>query len=750
MKIDAMKQYSMSLMGRSCSAIDELISKKWEAHDFVDQAYEQIETLGSPDKEVYQFILGVSLGNWNHCSKAIEVIETKSSQNLNKYQQIALMRMKAMVHIAKGESIEAVKILESAYREIPSTYAWLKRTLAVDIRNVTLQHFWSENQWLIEKGKKWQNILLKLPNFYPLLDRNDSDSLNIVLGEFFEAGTKFESTVRFSNSIREALESQFKNFILSARLGYYTGTNAAKRNIGLILYQWASIHDDSFLYSMSLYEFIENGNESEVQKFFSKHSDILVGNRASAVLLFDKMNSLSNIPLLQGIKLIIAERIYDFLKDDDCEVIDQFLINSLKQEGKDHHRLAMKRLAMKAFIPQSRRVAPVWFLEFAEKKLKKNDEHWWFYLDLFKTLGSIDVSNCDKQTIAVLVKGVLNYFHLNQTFEDMHGIQVLHNLTQHLTEGHALVKTFLIEKYGSKESAFKKHPLYFTTLDHSELLDAYQEYIQSAIREFKDGTKLVDRPKSISMGDYVVSAVLWNIVKKHSSQLNKTNVFHELADASLNYCLNPHVEATKKRSVLRLIKVLIEKADTFEYFNAKLRTVRDTFNDFSTAIDDSLGSGGYTTLGALAGSTYLKMGGDLSPSLWNHIWRDKGASYNNRIDFVEAMAEIAGQNTPYSMLCFYALSELVHDKFFPVSSKALVEIADLNEFPESITPMLCQSIFKASHSGNVGIRIRATYSIKKIYKKIENQYWHNQLETRLKELEEDDCRPVRRQVAMMA
>ena len=748
MKIDEMKKYSMFLMGRTYIDIEKLIAKKWESHDFADQAYKQIAILESPDREVYQFILGVTLGNWGNCSKALEFIEG-NSQGFNRYQQIALKRMRAMIHIAEGESIEAVKILENAYRDIPSTHSWLKRTVAVDIRNITSQYLMSNGPELSERHKKWQRLLLKLIDYNPLLDGNDSNSLNSVIGEFFEAGTTLESTVRFSSSIREALEFQFRNLFLSARLGYSTGTRVAKHNIGLILYQWANIHDDSFLYSSSLYEFIENRNESEIKKIFSNHSDILIGNSSNAILLFDKIRGLS-VASFQGTKLIVAERIYDFLGDEDCKVIDGLLIDTLRNEHIDYHTLEMKRLAMKAFIPQSRRIAPDWFLEFAEDKLKKNDEHWWFYLDLFGTLGSIDASKCDEKTIIELVKTILDYFRSRQTLEEIDGLHVLYNLARYTMGGYALVDNFLFEKYGSKESAFKKYPLYFTAFNHPELLDAYQVYIQNAIREFKDDARRTERPKSISVMAYVTSDVIKNIIREHFFQLSRTGLLRELSDASIDYCLNPHVEATKKRGVLRLIKILAERIDAPEFWEEKLQDIRDRFSDFSTAINDRMLAAGLQpiTLGALAGSTYLKMGGELSPSLWNHIWRDKVASYDNRIDCIEAMSEIAEKNTQYSTLCFYVLSELVNDEFFLVSRKALFRIAGLSEFPENIVPMLCQSIFKASNSGNVIIRIAATYSIKTICDRIEDHYWHDQLETRLKELEKDDCRPVRQQAAI--
>lgn len=744
MKIDEMKKYTMFLMGRTYIDIESKIAKKWESHDFADEACKQILTLESPDKEVYQFILGVTLGNWNNCTKALEFIEG-NSQTINNYQQMALKRMRAMIHIAKGESIEALEILENVYSDIPARYSWLKRTVAVDIRNITGQYLESDKPELLEKYKNWQSILLKLPDYNPLIDGNDSDSLNTVIGEFFDAGTTLESTVRFSSSIRQVLDYQFRNLFLCSRLGYYTGTRIAKRNIGLILYQWAKIHDDSFLFTSALYEFVENGNKAEVGKIFSKHSDVLVGNRSTAVLLFGKIRTLSDIPLLQGPKLIVAERIYDFLSDDDCEVIDKLLMDFLNNEPKNNHSLEMKRLAMKPFNPQSRRIAPVWFLQFAKDKLKKDDEHWWFYLDLFRILGEIDVSQCDKQEIDELLKTILNYLQLKQTFEDLDGLHVLHNLARYSTSGYTLVDNYLFEKYGSKESAFNKHPLYFSALDHPELLDSYQTYIQEAIREFSADAKRVERPKSIAMGSDVTGSVIRNIIKKHFSQLNSTGIFEKLADASLNYCLNPNVVASRKRSVLNLIKVLAAKMNTPKFWNAKLQCIRDRFNDFSTAIGDRLLAGEHTTLGALAGSTYLNIGGDLSPSLWNHIWRDKVGSFENRIDCVEAMSEIANRETQYSTICFYVLSELIDDKFDRVSYKALISIAGLLKFPKDVVPMLCQNIFKASYSGNVSIRIAATYCIKKIFNRIGNDYWYDQLQTRLKELERDDCRPVRKQ-----
>jgi hypothetical protein len=747
MKIDEMKKYTMFLMGRTYIDIESQIAKKWESHDFADEACKQIATLESPDREVYQFILGVTLGNWNNCSKALEFIEG-NLQTINKYQQMALNRMRAMIHIAKGESIEAVEILEKVYSDIPARYSWLKRTVTVDIRNITGQYLQSDKPELIEKYKNWQNLLLKLTDYNPLIDSNDSKSLNTVIDEFFEAGTKLESTVRFGSSIRQVLDYQFRNLFFCTRLGYYTGTRIAKRNIGLILYQWANIHNDSFLYSSALYEFIENGNEAEVEKIFSKHSDVLVGNRSTAILLFGKIRTLSDIPLLQGPALIVAERIYDFLGDDDCEVIDGLLIDFLKKESKDNHSLEMKRLAMKAFNPQSRRIAPVWFLKFAQDKLNKNDEHWWFYLDLFRTLGEIDASQCDKQAIDALVKAILSYFQKKQTFEDLDGLHVLHNLARYSTSGYQLVDNSLFEKYGSKDSAFNKCPLYFTALDHPELLDSYQLYIKEAIRELKDEAKRMGRPNTIAIGTYVTGSIVRNIVQRHFSQLSSTGLFEELADASLNYCLNPNLAASRKRSVLKLIKILVGKMNAPKFWNEKLQNIRDKFNDFSTAIGDRLLADENTTLGALAGSTYLNMGGDLSPSLWNHILRDKVASYENRIDCVDAMSEIAERETPYTTLCFYVLSELIYDEFHMVSREALIRIASLKEFPKDVVPMLCQNIFKASYSGNISIRIAATYCIKKIYDRIGNDHWYDQLQMRLEELGKDDCRPVRKQVIM--
>src|SRR5664280_975423 len=202
MKIDEMKKYTMFLMGRTYIDIESQIAKKWESHDFADEACKQIATLESPDREVYQFILGVTLGNWNNCSKALEFIEG-NLQTINKYQQMALNRMRAMIHIAKGESIEAVEILEKVYSDIPARYSWLKRTVTVDIRNITGQYLQSDKPELIEKYKNWQNLLLKLTDYNPLIDSNDSKSLNTVIDEFFEAGTKLESTVRFGSSIRQ-------------------------------------------------------------------------------------------------------------------------------------------------------------------------------------------------------------------------------------------------------------------------------------------------------------------------------------------------------------------------------------------------------------------------------------------------------------------------------------------------------------------------------------------------------------------
>jgi hypothetical protein len=112
------------------------------------------------------------------------------------------------------------------------------------------------------------------------------------------------------------------------------------------------------------------------------------------------------------------------------------------------------------------------------------------------------------------------------------------------------------------------------------------------------------------------------------------------------------------------------------------------------------------------------------------------------------MSEIAERKTQYTTLCFYVLSELVDDKFYQVSHAALIRIARLKAFPEDVVPMLCQNIFKASYSGTVSKRIAATHCIKKIYDRIGNDYWHDQLRTRLGELEKDDCRPVRKQALM--
>jgi hypothetical protein len=750
MKNSETKEYSKFLMGQTHIEIEHLIAKKWESRDFEDQAYKQIAILESPDREVYEFILGATLSNWNKCLQALELMEG-NSDCLNRYQRVALKRMRAMIHIAKSENMEAVRILENAYKDIPGTYKWLKRTIAVDIRNITLQQIMSNTPELTEKSTKWQRILLKFTDYNPLLDSNDSNSLMTVIGEFFEAGTKLESTTRFSNSIREVLQLQFRNLFISIRLGYNTGASMAKRNIGLILYQWANIHDDPFLFSSSLYEFLENGNKGEIEKIFNKHSDVLVGNRSNAILLFDKIRRLSKIPMLQGAELIVAEHIYDFLGEDDCEVIDELLSKILEEEPKDHHTLELKRLALKVFKPQSKRVPPDWFLKFAKDKLNKNDEHWWFYLDLFRSLGSIDVSKCDAKTVLELLETILDYFRSGQGLEEFNGISVLYNLAKLSTERRSLVDNFLFKKYGSKEFAFKKYPLYFTALDHHELLDEYQKYIDDAIQELKDGAKQTEQPRSIGIGTYVTAGVLHNIVLRYFPKLKETLV-KELSDASIDYCLNPYIVATKKRSVLNLIKLLAEKIDSPQFWNEKLKDIKNKFNDFSTVINDSSLLSGLksTTLGALAGSTYLKIGGDLSPSLWNHIWRDKIASYNNRIDCVEAMSEIAKRNIEHSLLCFFVLSELVNDESFEVSYKALGTIGNFNEFPENIVPMLCQSIFKASYSGNVSVKIAATYCIKEISEKIKNHYWHNQLETRLKELEQDDCRPVRLQTKMKA
>src|SRR5664280_2580654 len=94
---------------------------------------------------------------------------------------MALNRMRAMIHIAKGESIEAVEILEKVYSDIPARYSWLKRTVTVDIRNITGQYLQSDKPELIEKYKNWQNLLLKLTDYNPLIDSNDSKSLNLSL-----------------------------------------------------------------------------------------------------------------------------------------------------------------------------------------------------------------------------------------------------------------------------------------------------------------------------------------------------------------------------------------------------------------------------------------------------------------------------------------------------------------------------------------------------------------------------------------
>jgi hypothetical protein len=441
-----------------------------------------------------------------------------------------------------------------------------------------------------------------------------------------------------------------------------------------------------------------------------------------------------------------AERIYDFLGNDECEVIDKLLINTLSGEYQDLHSLEMKRLAMKVFVPQSNRISPAWFVEFSQNKLKKNDEHWWFYLDLFRTLGSIDASKCNKEIILELVKTILNYFRSNQTLEETDGLRVLYNLVRYSEGGFTLVDDFLFEKYGSRESAFNKYPLYFTAYDHPVLLDEYHKYIHSAIQEFKNSLKQTEQRKVISISSYTIGDVLQNIIRQHFSEISETCRM-ELADASVNYCLNPYLEATKKRSVLNLIKIIAEKTGIPEFWKKQLQDMRDRFDVFSKATDDRVLAAGIAskTLGALAGSTYIAMGGNLSPSLWNHIWRDKVASYDNRIDCVEAMSEIAEIKTKYSLMCFFVLSELVNDEFFMVSHKALFKTASLSEFPEDIVPMLCQSIFNASYSGDIRIRIAATYSIKKISNRIENHFWHDQLETRLKELEKDDCRPVSQQ-----
>jgi hypothetical protein len=334
--------------------------------------------------------------------------------------------------------------------------------------------------------------------------------------------------------------------------------------------------------------------------------------------------------------------------------------------------------------------------------------------------------------------------------EDFDGIRVLFNLAAYSTEGYTIVDDFLSEKYGSKESAFKKYPLYFTYLNHPEMLNIYQDYIRGAIKEFDKESRQAGPSKSVSIVGYNTGDVIQNIVKKHFPQVGDSALFDELVNVSINACLNPNIGATKKRSIFELIKILEEKMGASKLFKERLSDIRDRFNDFATAIEDRNLAARLrpTILGALAGSTYLKMGGDLSPSLWNHIWRDKSMYYDNRIDCVEAMSEIAEKDTQYSMLSFYVLSEFINDEFFPVSRKALISIAGVKGFPKNIIPMLCQSIFKASYSGNISVRIAATYCIKKICEIIENAYWRNQLGIRLKELESDDCRPVRLQAVM--
>jgi len=742
------EKYDKFLIADYHPEIEEMISKRWIYPHQFDKAKEEIEKLDSPSREVYFFIYYILQGNWEEALPFLEELESNYDQ-FDKYHKISLERMRSIVHFAKWEVKEVIEILKNAYDNVHYQYSWLRRTIAVDIRNIAMSTAMKDSQQpMYEKGSKWQDTLLKLVDYNPVNDRNDGYTLDKILEETFEAGITQETTQRFSSKLENALQSQYANLCSSVRMGYFTGFSIAKRQIGLILFHFANLYNDDALLNCSLYELIENGNKSEVEKILKKLFGRVIKNRANAEYLFYGINDLPTFPIYTETRLLLMRFIYDYLDDKDCENIDNEVRATLLQETKNGYILECKRLALKIFPLQSTRIAPNWLLKFANMKIVERKEHGWFFHDIFEILNSINAKECDASLATNLISSILQDYQNENSFKNMRPFAAIHNLLKGTGIDPSFVDEVLFKKNESRVEAFKSHKLYFTTLNHKNTLDLYEKQIEETISEYENDAKIIERPSTWGIGAYTSGDVINNIILNYYEEIKKPELWERLANATISFCLCPHITKHRKRSALNTIIQLANKLDN-SIWKKHIKNIKLKFPDFAKAINAIVLSPSQDViLGALAGNAFLKMGGELSAPLWNYIWGDKTAYIDERIDCIYSMAEIAEHFEEYSTLAFYALAELTDDDDIFVARRTIARISKINLFPQNITPMICQCITTASYSGNEYIREASAYTMKAIIDRIPNDYWKEKLTNRLVELKEDDSRFVRQQALM--
>ena len=744
--MDLNKKYSHLYIGDSADEIEDMISNRWRSDSSIEKALEKVELLTGPDKIIYKFLIAIIQGKWVQGSEILIGLEEYVS-GFTKYQKISYQRMKAMASVARSDISGTIEILEQCYDEVPQQMPWLRRTIAVDLRNGLLNNLILEkNDFYNAKHNHWQKILSQHRDQNPLADKNDSSSLKSLLREYLETSTKDETVSRISNNLSDAIKAQYKNLIFSARIGYYTGFFNAKHNIGLILYQWANVLNDSYLHMNSLIEFIENANKKDIENYFTKHSDLLVGNRSNAIYLFEKVQSLDETQFFDEIRLIVFRHIYDYLEDIDCENIDKFIKKILEMPSLNHHCSEMKILALKILPFQSYRISPNWFIDFALKKIKKNDENFSFNSELIGCLSSLNVEKCEKEKISDLTNEVLeNYYAKRQLTNDASNVfNITYNFIEHSKLEAPDIDKIIVDNSNSKKEAFEKNLFYFSRLKHDDFSDNYKEYIESCIDKFIEGSKLKEIQKSYSIGGNQLFINVLNIVINNYETINEHKLIKNLTTAVFEYCLCPYISEDKKRFSFFILLELLNKTERLNTLNVYQQEVKNKFEDFASAVDLRIFQGRKKTiLGALAGNVYLSMGGLLTPSLWNHIINDRNKTYKHKKDCVDAIIKIINRTTEYSTVAFYVLSDLINDSSHRVACHALTEMVAIKELPNNVLPMICQSISTQSKSGLIIVRRAAVYCIKKLLNKINNEYWSKNLNARYEEMLADDSRLVR-------
>ncbi len=278
---------------------------------------------------------------------AWNLLENISDGDLSDAQRIAFHRLRGTVATSREDFATAESEFKQVKDLVKEPAPWLKRDIAVDLRNLAIAKF-NAGKAPRDEVKEWAQRVEEQSSWYfhPPIDHALTEAAEKLEDESFALATKQPGTIRFGGNFGDAIKSLNSALVAAYKTGSLAYSTHVKQRIAKCLFAYGSIYRDPNLLLQAIRAFIQNGDWRSIQEFLRIYRDDVVSATERVIPLIDYPIEIGETTASKNCKAILIRYLADYVPDKSAGDYLDFLIGNVGGEEPQHD---LKRNCASAF-----------------------------------------------------------------------------------------------------------------------------------------------------------------------------------------------------------------------------------------------------------------------------------------------------------------------------------------------------------------------------------------------------------------